>query len=213
MERGVVRVLILEGKSRKGSVLYSLPKPVPGITKVYTFFISIHFPASYLHLQNLCLAKSPRSERNAPSQVTTFTVITSLHWTALYTKLLHDSLLDSSSSTLPFPSSRTKNGRSHEISTSHPPLRNRSPLPDQEIHPLHTSPHEPNTHQPSLNTSISLGSRRNTMGRRDTSSTQATVMVQVRESAESGGVQGAGCFLCLNEVDGGGGMGGRWWER
>jgi hypothetical protein len=45
VEHGIVEVSDTGGKF--GAVLYSLPKPVPGITKVYTFFISIHFPKLY----------------------------------------------------------------------------------------------------------------------------------------------------------------------
>ena len=109
------------------------------------------------------------------------------------------------------PSSHTQYGRPGEISTPRSPVRHRGTLPHQGVHPLHASPHKPNTHQPRLGAAISLRPRRNTMGRTDTSAAEATAMVQMRESAESGGVQGAGCLPCAEEVDGGGGMGrGRW---
>ena len=50
------------------------------------------------------------------------------------------------------------------------------------------------------------------MGGKGTCKSKAKTMVQVRESAESGGFQGAWGIPCHHAVDGGGGMGGGWWE-
>jgi len=49
------------------------------------------------------------------------------------------------------------------------------------------------------------------MGRPGTSKAEATIMVQMRKSAESGGVQGKRCFSRIDKIDGGGWVGSWWW--
>jgi hypothetical protein len=48
------------------------------------------------------------------------------------------------------------------------------------------------------------------MGRARTFKTEDTIMVQVREFAEGGGIQSTRCFPCLDTIDGGGGVGEGW---
>lgn len=95
-----------------------------------------------------------------------------------------------------------RHGRSYEIPFSDTTFRHRCPRFDQGVYPLYSSPYEHNPHRLGIRTSIRRILGWHTMGRANVSQTEDTVVVQMRESAEGGGVQSARGISCLEAIDG-----------
>jgi len=102
---------------------------------------------------------------------------------------------------------REQNGRSYKIASPNPRFSHRRTRSHQTIHPLYACSHKCYSHRPCFNTSVRLRPRGHTMGRSKTGKPKNTIMVQMRESAESGGVQGEGCISRIDKVARGGWVG------